>query len=110
MNTCDCRLVLAGRAHGAPSNETFQAKLGSHTFEMDICEECVPIFVTALRSLGVRPSMALVDGKPRGTYTALSGRPFTTADARDWLIAQDIEVPAAGRISNELLALYAAAH
>lgn len=54
--------------------------------------------------------MALVDGKPRGTYTALSGRPFTTADARDWLIAQDIEVPAAGRISNELLALYAAAH
>lgn len=110
MNTCDCRLVLAGRAHGAPATETFTAKLGSHTFEMDICDPCIAEFVTALRALGVRPSMALVDGKPRGTYTAHSGRPYTTAEARDWLVAEGHEVPVAGRISNELLELYAAAH
>ena len=51
------------------------------------------------------------DSKRRAAYVAKSGKAFTAAQARAWLITRDDEVrPGAGRLSAEQLDRYAATH
>lgn len=119
INTCDLVLAVAEALqaaargecpHGAPSMTKFEGTVEGRRYEGDLCYSCVPELEKALGALGIRPSIALVGGKPRNAYTAKSGSSFSSAEARVWLAENGYEVPTAGRLSDELLDAYAEAH
>lgn len=105
ITTCDFQ------SHGVPAHTRIEITLEGKKFEADLCDGCIPELERSLLGLGLRPSIALVDGKPRGQYLTESGIPFTTAEAREWLVANGYDVhPTVGRVSAEMLREYAAAH
>lgn len=110
VTTCDFVVPDSGRAHDVPATTRFEAFLNGKTYEADLCDECVTGLQRSLTKLGVRPSIALIDGKPRGAYVTATGRAFTTAEAREWLRGNGYDVNDAGRVSKDMLNAYAEAH
>lgn len=111
ITTCDFVASSDGGAHGVPASTRIEITLEGKKFEADLCDPCLHDLERSLLDLGLRPSIALVDGKPRGQYLTDSGVPFTTAEAREWLVENGYEVhPTVGRVSAEMLREYAASH
>lgn len=108
--TCDLVRNGAGTAHGVPATARFEAILAGRHLEGDLCDECGPLLEEALVAMGIRPAIAFVDGKPRREYRTKSGARFTTSEAREWLLTQGYDVPAAGRIKDGLIQKYADEH
>jgi len=108
--TCDYPLP-SGRACGKEADEHFEARLGALAFDADYCATHRKSFITALAKIGCAASAALLGRKRRDVHIGKSGIPFSTNEARQWLIAQGIAVSTGpGRISQEHLDLYAKAH
>lgn len=110
VTTCDFVDPNMGEAHGVPATTQLRASLYGKTYEADLCDACVEKVERALTRLGVRPSVAVVGGKLRGAYVTASGKSFTTAEAREWLLTHGHAVNPSGRISKELLFKYAQDH
>lgn len=77
----------------------------------DLCAEHRNEMFTMLQAMNLRPIGSIVNGKRVDVRIAKSGTPFTSADARVWLIEQGVLTGAtSGRVSREHLDLYAANH
>lgn len=80
-------------------------------YRADVCPEHRDDFLETIRALGFRPIASLVQGKRRDVHVTASGKPFTSAEAREWLVSNGLKTGTAqGRISSEHLQLYANAH
>lgn len=111
ITTCDFVAPSRNEPHGVPAVTRIEITIDGKKFEADLCGRCIHALERAILNLGLRPSIALVDGKPRGQYLTNSGRPFTAAEAREWLVENGYDVhPTMGRVSAEMLSEYASAH
>jgi len=96
---------------GKHADNHFEAKLGALTFDADFCTDHRAKFIKDMAAIGARASHALLGRKRRDVHIGKSGIPFSTSEARHWLIAKGIAVSAGpGRISQEHLDLYAKSH
>ena len=96
---------------GKEAANHFEAKFGPLSFDADFCAECRSKFIRDLTGIGAHASHALLGRKRRDVHIARSGIPFSTNEARKWLIEQGVAVSAGpGRISQEHLDMYAKAH
>ena len=104
--TCDY-----SKACPEPAITTVELTFAEVVYRSDICDQHVEAMLQSVLKLGFRPIASLVDGKRRDVFVTSSGRPFTSAEARAWLVSQGLkEGTAKGRVSAEHLELYAAAH
>lgn len=75
----------------------------------DYCAGHADQLSEAMTFMGLRP-VVRIDGKVREAYTTASGKQFTAAQARAWLIEQGCLEAKFGRLSKALIDQYAAAH
>lgn len=104
--TCDY-----SKACPEPAVTTLELTFADVVYRADICDGHVEDMLKSVLKVGFRPTASIVDGKRRDVFVTSSGRPFTSAEARAWLVTQGLkEGTAKGRVSAEHLELYAAAH
>ncbi len=92
-----------------PAVDSLQLTFDGIAYATDVCAGHRDDLLAAITKLGFRPVASIVDGRRRDVYITASGEPFTTADARAWLIEQGLATER-GRISREYLELYASKH
>lgn len=116
VETMALRVILScdfpiddGKCEG-PASMKFSAELGDRCFRADFCDDHRVNVERALRDIGATPEAVLVDSKRRGAHVAKSGATFSTAEARTWLREEGLVASAHGRVSKELLQIYADAH
>lgn len=95
---------------GVDAEVRIEVMIGRKLFCGDVCQEHAGIVETRLTLIGIMPESVMVDGKRRGAHIAASGRSFSTAEARAWLVENGHLSSAHGRVSAELLARYGANH
>lgn len=96
---------------GKSAPHQVEAKVDGVIYRADICDEHIAACQETMTLFGFQPVASEVGGKRRDVHVGASGKPFTTADARAWLIEQGLRNGAArGRVSAEHLQLYAEAH
>jgi hypothetical protein len=105
-----CDFKVNGHAHEAPASVVFTGRIGTVELAGDFCEPHAKDFEAELIRLGLRIEGVRVDSKRRNHYIAHSGVPFTTQEAREWLIAQGYWRSKHGRIPQDLLDMYAQEH
>lgn len=76
----------------------------------DVCADHAVALTQALTRLGFRPTKAQVGHSRRGAYVTASGKTFTAKEARSWLASVGEDVAPVGKLTNDQLGLYAAAH
>jgi hypothetical protein len=76
---------------------------------MDLCLEHFEALQARMIEMGYRPASKTAS-KLRRAYVGKSGRTFSTNEARDWLAEHGYDVPSAGRLSAEMLQVYAEAN
>lgn len=90
------------------ASATVTLNRGDVVYRADICDDHASLLT---ESVNLEPVAAQVGGKTRDVYTAASGKTFSAAEARRWLVDQGIKKgTSAGRVSMEHLELYAAQH
>ena len=107
--TCD--YPVSGSACGKHADNHFEAKLGALSFDADFCNDCRAKFIGELVVIGPHATHSLLGRKKRDVHIGRSGIPFSTSEARRWLLSEGIAVSTGpGRLSQEHLDLYAAQH
>lgn len=107
--TCD--FPVKRKPCGVEATTKFGLVFAGIRYEGDVCAQHVEAIKQQLADMGMKPAEARIDGKTRGAWVAASGRAFTTGEARRWLVERGYDVhPQRGRISNDLIQLYAEAH
>lgn len=104
-----CDWLVRKKRCGRPCTEQFKGVLDSVGLKSDLCDEHTADLKDLLESKGITVH-AIVDSKPRAAHQAKSGEIFSTAQARKWLHDQGLLDRSNGRVSQELLDMYAAAH
>lgn len=95
---------------GKPAPHTATASLGDLDYEISLCDDCKPEIFAALMGQGFSPFRNdRAEGRRRSAYVAASGRTFTAAEARPWLIERGL-APEKGRISETVLHAYGNEH
>lgn len=109
IRRCDV-VVGKGRnraAHGEVIKDPVRITVGGKNYLMDICPEHEAEMLERLQpylSIARRAGQALPrNGRGRAVMRAKGGRPFTTADVRIWARENGKDVPATGRVPNELI-------
>lgn len=87
-----------------------ELKMDGVTYQIDLCADHVKVMAERIAELGFKPSKAQVGHSRRGAYLTVSGQPFTTKQAREWLAEHGYEVSEVGRLTADQLQMYAAAH
>lgn len=110
-----CDIPKSGRNGGTCGNEAthkVDVKLDKANYAADVCEDHLTNVEKAFASIGiVLRSAKTADSKVRKASKTSSGKAFTAADARPWLVEQGLLAEgSAGRISKDLMDQYAAAH
>lgn len=110
IKVCDfpVRNGICGKEGTIPVN----VKLGNKNGANDVCEKHEKDVAKAFESIGIPfNTVRNADSKNRKAMKTKSGKAYTTADARGWLIEQGILAEgAAGRISKANLEAYEAAN
>lgn len=79
-------------------------------FEGDYCTEHAQKLQVRLIGIGMRPEHLTQNAKSRNSYIGASGLPFGVEEARQWLMENGHDVKPRGRLSQELIDLYAEGH
>lgn len=110
--TINCDFRIGGEpcgkiADGAP----FDGHIGGVSTHMDLCKACQPKAQQQLLDMGASPSAISVGRKRRTPHVAKSGKIFSTAEARIWLIRNGhLDPDTKGRVAQELIDLYGEHH
>lgn len=99
-----------GEHCGKEATGRVQAGTDDTKLSGDYCDEHQGILFAEFQRMGMTFSSMKVGKRDRDTYTARSGRPFTTAQAREWLVSEGHTSRGTGRLSKRLLDLYAEQH
>ena len=103
VRTCDAKSGCTNEA-----THVIELRKQGIALHTDICDADVEAL---METFAFRPVAALVDGKRRDVYMSATGKSFSTADARAWLIAEGVIAGSGrGRISQDQLDLYASKH
>lgn len=109
VTTCD--FPIRKRPCDEPAPVKAELKIGKTLYEARYCEEHQGEADRLLAKMGFAPVAGRVDYKNRKAMRTASGRSFTSAEARTWLVEQGaIESGSTGRIAKRYLELYAQAH
>lgn len=113
VRKCDREIGKKGNRCGqrVPEDKPYPFTVEGVNYEADLCErhqrelaDCLAPFVAISRPVSSRTGTAV--------RKALKGKSgvFTTKDVRNWLREQGREVAPSGRLPNELIQEYVAAH
>lgn len=107
-----CDFPVRGNICGKEATVPVQVKLGNKNGANDVCEQHEKDVIKAFETIGLPFTSARTkDSKNRKVAKTKSGKTYTTADARGWLIENGhLEEGSAGRISRDNLAIYEAAN
>lgn len=108
ITTCDVPVRKA--PCGKPAATPVEVSVGDKRYHGDVCDEHLPALDKAFAMVGIEVRAGRVDSKDRKVMRTATGRAFTTAEAREWLLEQGVIASPAGRVSKENLTLYAEAH
>ena len=110
-----CDVPVRQKPHGVEATNAVDVTIANKRYHGDICDEHMPLLAEVFAKVGIElktpAKKAASKPKKKVEMRTKSGKVFTAADARPWLIEQGlIEEAAAGRISQENLTKYADAH
>lgn len=105
-----CDVPVRKERHGAPAANPVDVQVGNKRYHGDICDEHLPTLEKAFAMVGIEITSGRVDHKDRKAMRTASGKAFTTAEARAWLLEQGVIKNPTGRIGKANLNLYAEAH
>lgn len=112
VQVCDVPSGTKGAQCGKDAANKVDVKIGRSNYAADVCDDDMPKVEKALASIGITlKSASTADSKTRKAQKTKSGKAFTAADARPWLVEQGLLAEgASGRIAKDLMEKYAAAH
>lgn len=93
-----------------PGDYHVTAIVGNTSYAADLCTQHLKEIQGKLATLGFIAVSQSVGRKRRNAYVGASGVPFSTREARDWLVAQGYTVQGKGRLSTDLLETYRVTH
>lgn len=105
-----CDYQPSKKPHPHEATLSVEVRVGDVHLKMDLCEDDKAALLSDLTKIGMDLSRARVGPEARAGYVSASGKPFTTRDVRVWLRATGYEVSDSGRLTDEMLALYAESH
>lgn len=108
--TCDYTTDEGATCHKPATVKFTTTSSEGVTYEVDFCDAHRDAFEALITRVGSSPQRAIVNSKARSVHLTRSGRSFTVSEARSWLAANGHEVSVNGRISKELLQVFAEAH
>lgn len=110
--TCDWRTSnITDQRCGKPARQAPHDWVVDHAkIHGDFCDDHEVDLRNMLLGVGFTMEAKLVDHKPRHVHMGDSGQPFSTAEARAWLIEKGIIATAGGRVSRAHLRMYAETH
>lgn len=109
VRECDFKIGKQGRVCGeiVPDNEPTPI---NGEYVADLCErhrEAYDSAVAPYLDVAVKIKQSSRKGQAvRSAMKGQSGKPFTTADVRDWMRAQGREVSDSGRLPNDVIREY----
>lgn len=108
-----CDYLVRKKKCGEPADyRDIEVSLGGTKYRGDFCTEHVGNVEEALTTAGFEPvgTKAKASGKGRKAMRTASGKTFTVADARPWLMEQGLIENSHGRVGKDKLDIYAEAH
>ena len=102
------QIILIDDLDGSPADRTIQFSLNGSAFEIDLSEANAQRLEKAIAPF-IEKASKVTRGVSKGKRPAVDGRSFSQA-VRLWAKEQGITVPDRGRVPNEVVAQYNAAH
>lgn len=101
---------MSDRGCPEPGRISVEIAVATRIFRGDYCKKHAEKLQIRLQEVGMSPVSITNNSKIRAAYTGKSGLPFSGEEARAWLMENGYQVKPRGRLSVELLEIYADGH